>query len=93
MQNGTPPGGGQSGAPGPATLAEQLGVTSDELQAAFDGVRASGAAPDSLAAALARELGISEAKVAAALEAVLPRGGMGGPPPSGMTPPDGSDAV
>ena len=91
VPDGTQPGGGRAGAPGLATLAEQLGVSGDELQAALDDVRDSGAAPDSLAAALARELGIPEAKVAAALEAVLPRGGMGGPPPdgSGTTPPDG----
>ena len=47
--------------------------------------------PDDLAAALADELGVSEAKVRDALENALPQGG--GPPGAGGTPPtDGQTA-
>jgi hypothetical protein len=84
--------GGPGGGMDVSALAEELGVTTDKLQAALEAARPSGgAAPGSMAATLADELGISEAKVEAALEAVRPQGGMGGAPPAdGGTPPAGA---
>jgi hypothetical protein len=79
----------RAGAPGGmdlSTLADELGVTTDELSAAMDAVRSSGGARgDSLADALADELGLPVDDVTAALESVQPQG-----PAGGMRPPDGS---
>jgi len=50
-------------------------------------------APTDMAANLAKELGLSEAKVAAALKDMMPQGGPpngGQAPPNGATPPDAS---
>ncbi len=92
---GGPPGAGGPGALDLETLAEQLGVSTDELQAALQDLQPepptqSGENP--LVTALAGALGLSEDKVAAALEAVRPDDGLGGgAPPSGATPPSGGD--
>jgi hypothetical protein len=56
-----------------------------------------GAAPqpggmDTMAAALAKELGLSTDKVTAALEALRPDGAPRGTPPTGGAPPAGSTA-
>jgi hypothetical protein len=90
-------GGGARGGMDLSTLADELGVTTDELEAAMDAVRSSGVAPgDSLAAALAAELGLPVDDVTAALESLQPQGAAGGmrPPdgslPPGAAPPDGS---
>jgi hypothetical protein len=57
----------QDGRPGGGmdltTLAEELGVTTDELQTAMDTVRATAQGPDGMAAALAKELGLSEEEI------------------------------
>jgi len=92
--------GGPPGAGGPAgidleTLAETLGVSTDDLQAALQDLwpgppAQSGENP--LVTALAGALGLSEDKVAAALEAVRPDDGLdGGTPPAGATPPSETD--
>jgi hypothetical protein len=90
---------GARGAPGGrdlSALAEQLGVTTDKLQAAMAAARSStGGVPqpgdrEAMAAALAKELGLSTDKVSAALESLRPPGAPGGTPPSGAAPPDGS---
>ena len=92
--------GGPPGAGGPAgidleTLAETLGVSTDDLQAGLQDLwpgppAQSGENP--LVTALAGALGLSEDKVAAALEAVRPDDGLdGGTPPAGATPPSETD--
>jgi hypothetical protein len=79
-----------------SALAEQLGVTTDKLQAAMQAARSStGGAPqpgdrEAMAAALAKELGLSTDKVSAAVESLRPQGAPGGTPPSGAAPPDDS---
>lgn len=63
-------------------LAAKLGVTAEQLKAAFDAIRpAAGTRPDpsQLPAKLAEQLGKSEADVKAALDAVRPPGGHHGP--------------
>jgi hypothetical protein len=77
-------------------LAEELGVTTDKLEAAMAAARSStGGAPqpgdrEAMAAALAKELGLSTDKVSAALESLRPQGAPGATPPSGGTPPGGA---
>jgi hypothetical protein len=57
-----------------SALGEQLGVTTDKLQAAMDTARATAQDPDEMAAALAKELGLAEDDVTAALESMRPDG-------------------
>ena len=94
---GGPPGTGAGpGGPDLETLADALGVSTTDLQAALQDLQPqppaqSGANP--LVAALAGALDLPESKIAAALEFVRPSGapGGGGTPPSGAAPPSGSD--
>jgi hypothetical protein len=93
----------QAGRPGDgmdaSALAEELGVTTAELDTAMQAARATAGGPDAMAAALAEELGLSEAKVSAALAAIRPDAdpgpppGAGGAPPAGASPPDGATAT
>jgi hypothetical protein len=83
------PGGGMMDLSG---LADALGASESELQAALDSLRSStqpgrGGGPDELAAALAKALDLPESDVAAALEANRPDRGSDGPPPDGSTAP------
>jgi hypothetical protein len=73
----------------PSALAEDLGVSESRLRDALEAVRTSvggqdGGPPDraQLAQALADELGLPVDEVAEALEATMPFGGRGGPPPA-----------
>ena len=93
---GATPGAGGPGAIDLDTLAEQLGVSADDLESALRDLQPeppaqSGENP--LVTALAGALGLPEAAVAAALEAVRPGDGAGAAPPSGggTTPPSGDD--
>jgi hypothetical protein len=73
----------QAGRPGGgmdlSALADELGVTTGELQAAMQAARSAAGGRDAMAAALADELGLSEAKVSAALAANRPDGGKARP--------------
>ena len=75
------------------TLADTLGVSTDDLQEALQNLLPEPPAQtgrNPLVAALAGALGLSEDKVAAALEAVRPDDDFdGGAPPAGATPPSG----
>ena len=73
------------GPPDMSGLATALGVSASELQAAMEKLR--GGSPDDMAASLAKELGLSTAKVREALEATRPEGppADGGQPPSADT--------
>lgn len=83
QQAGQPPQG--AGGMDLSALAEQLGVTTEKLQAAMQdsrpqaGEQPSGS-PGDMAANLAQELGLSESKVQAALDELMPQGT---PPDSG----------
>ena len=94
---GGPPGAGGPGGIDLETLAETLGVSTDDLQAALQDLwpgppAQSGENP--LVTALAGALGLSEDTVAAALEAVRPDDDFhGGAPPAGATPPSGGDTA
>lgn len=57
-----------------SSLAEQLGVSTDDLEAAMETARTTAQDPDDMAAAIAKELGLSEDEVVAALEAMRPDG-------------------
>jgi len=62
------------------------------------GAQGSGGTPgggNDMAAAIAKSLGLTTAKVQAALQAVMPSGGAGGggAPPSGGTPPSGASTT
>jgi membrane-bound lytic murein transglycosylase B len=76
------------------TLAGKLGVSTTRLQSAMDKTRpdpASGQRPTGdRATALAKELGLSAAKVRAAMEAAGIGGGPRGAPPGGAAPPNGA---
>jgi len=94
--DGHGPGGHGPDGPMAAALASKLGVTTDQLKAAFDAIRpAAGTRPDrgQLPAKLAAQLGKTEAEVKAALDAVRPQGGPEGHGPDGHGPeghgPDG----
>ena len=65
-----------------------LGVAISKLDAAMQKIRESGGRPDDMAAALAQELGLSTAKVKAALEAMRPQG----MPPGNAPAPSGTPA-
>jgi hypothetical protein len=71
-------------------------VSTSKLQTAMQAVRprsgSTRSSPDDMAAALAKQLGISTAKVKAAMEATRPSGSppQGGTPPSGAAPQGGS---
>jgi hypothetical protein len=89
MRGGPPGMGGGPGALDLETLADELGVSTGELQTALQDLRSapptqSGENP--LVTALATALDLAESKVAAALEAVRPSGAPGG----GTTAPDGN---
>ncbi len=79
------------------TLADTLGVSTDDLQAALQNLLPEPPAQpgeNPLVAALAGALGLSEDKVAAALEAVRPDDDFdGGAPPAGATPPSGGSTT
>ena len=57
----------RGGPPGFESLAERLGVSEEKLRDALDALRPTGDPGEQLAAALARSLGIEQAKVEAAL--------------------------
>ena len=87
----------QQGGPG-AGLADALGVSESELQAAMDSLRSSmqpgqGGGPDDMAPALAKVLGLSETKVAAALEANRPDGSAAPDSSATPSPTDSSSAA
>ena len=90
---GGPPGGGGPGAIDLETLADTLGVSTDDLQEALQNLLPEAPAQTAgnpLVAALAGALGLSEDEVAAALDAVRPDDDFhGGAPPAGATPPSG----
>ena len=90
---GGPPGAGGPGAIDLETLADTLGVSTDDLQEALQNLLPEPPAQtggNPLVAALAGALGLSEDKVAAALDAVRPDDDFdGGAPPAGATPPSG----
>jgi biotin operon repressor len=60
---------------GLSSLADDLGVTEEQLRDAFDALRPSGDPGDELAAALAQSLGVDRAKVEEALEGLRTRHG------------------
>lgn len=89
---GGPPGAGGPGAIDLETLADTLGVSTDDLQEALQNLLPEPPAQtggNPLVAALAGALGLSEDKIAAALEAVRPDDDFHGG--GGTTPPDGTD--
>jgi hypothetical protein len=89
--------GPQSGMGRLSGLADELGVSESELQAALQDIGPPTGGAASFAEALARELGISATKVQEALEAARPDGGMDGPPagapPGGGVPPAGAPSA
>jgi hypothetical protein len=84
--SGSPPAQSQNGGgPDLATLAGKLGVSESALQKAMRSARPSqDSQPADMAAAPAKALGLSEAKLQAALQALGPPGG-GSAPPQGTT--------
>ena len=94
---GGPPGAGGPGGIDLETLADTLGVSTDDLQEALQNLLPEPPAQtggNPLVAALAGALGLSEDKVAAALEALRPDDGLGGStPPAGATPPSGGSTT
>src|SRR4051794_840683 len=77
----------REGPPDLSTLADKLGVTTAQLQKAFDELRTDGRADS--AQKPADELGLDAAKVKQAFSDLMPAGGPppGGPPPAGGPPP------
>jgi hypothetical protein len=103
MRGGPAGMGGGPGALDLETLADELGVSTGELQTALQDLRPAPPTQNGenpLVTALATALDLPESKVAAALEAVRPSGAPGGgttapdgsrTPPSPGAPPSGSD--
>jgi hypothetical protein len=74
-QQQQPAGAPAQGAPDLSALAEELGVSTEKLQAAMQEARPDqGSSPQDMTAALAEALGVSEDKVAAAMENTRPSG-------------------